>query len=246
MRQVFPIKIHKVILAAKIRDSCSILVIYAGFLPKARNCKTDGGRHRHWMDSHGGLRYPAWQRPEQAVDYHRQSVDIHSQLGDKRHEGVARSNLANTLIKLKRLDAARPELLCAIECKKSFGHAAEPWTTWAILYNLERADNNPQATQQARQQAIQTFRDYRRDGGENHSSAGRLSLAVFEAIQQQTTEIEQGIAHLLEQEEWQAHRTYLDRLLAIIAGERVPALAEDDQLRFDLVVELQMLLEQLA
>ncbi len=109
--------------------------------------------------------YLVWNRPEQAVEYYRRAADIFAQLGDDRYEGVSRSNLASTLITLGRLDEARQELERAIECKKAFGHAAEPWKTWDILYDLEQAANNPQAAQQARQQAIAAFLAYRRDGG---------------------------------------------------------------------------------
>lgn len=186
-----------------------------------------------------------WNRPEQAVDYYRQAADIYIQLGDKRYEGAARGNLANTLIKLKRLNEARPELLRAIECKKSFCHAAEPWTTWAILNNLELADGNPQAVQQARQKAMNAFLSYRRDGGENHEGAGRLALMVLQAIQQDdTAEIEQTIEQYLEQDD-QQHKTFLRNLKAILAGQRNPELAEDDDMNYQLIVELKLLLEQL-
>ena len=40
---------------------------------------------------------------------------------------MARSNAANSLRKLGRLDEARREVERAIVCKQPFGHAAEPW-----------------------------------------------------------------------------------------------------------------------
>ncbi len=191
--------------------------------------------------------YDDWNRPEQAVDYFQRAAALYSQLGNKRFEGSARNNLANTLIKLKRLQQARPELLRAIECDESFGHAAEPWTTWYILHNLEQAEGNSQAAAQARQKAIQAYVDYRRDGGENHSGAGRLALAVLQAIQQgETAEIEQVIEQLLERDDLQKNKTYLHKLQAILAGERDPALAEDNEMNFEQVAELTILLEQLA
>ena len=167
------------------------------------------------------------------MSFYRQAADIYTQLNDKRYEGIARSNIANTLIKLKRYREARPELQRAIECKQAFGHAAEPWTTWTILYDLEQADGNPQAAQQARQQALQSYLAYRRDGGENHSGAGRLCLAVSQAMQQgETGEMEQLIAELLERDDWQEHKNFLHKLQAILAGERNPALAEDESLNY--------------
>ncbi len=191
--------------------------------------------------------YKAWNRPEQAVDYYRQAADIYTQLGDQRCEGSVRNNLAHTLIKLNFLDEARTELLRAIDCKKPFGHAAQPWTTWAILYDMEQANGNPSAADAACQQAITAYLAYRRDGGENHSGTGRLCLDVLQAIQQQDTEkVEQAILQLLEQEGWQKYKTYLHTLQAILTGDRNPTLAEDETMDYDDVAELKWLLEQLA
>jgi Flp pilus assembly protein TadD len=52
-------------------------------------------------------------------------------------EGRARNNLADTLIKLGRFENAREEIHRAIQCKKSYGHAAESWKTSYILSDLE-------------------------------------------------------------------------------------------------------------
>ncbi|UJS24420.1 tetratricopeptide repeat protein [Thiothrix winogradskyi] len=193
-----------------------------------------------------GNLYNDWNRPEQAVSFFRQAVGIYVALGDLRYEGVVRSNLANVLIKLQRYDETRPELLRAIECKQAFGHAAEPWTTWQILHNLEQASGNPPAAREARQQALAAFLAYRRDGGENHSGAGRLALAVGQAIQQgDTAEVEQVIGQYLEGDLSDSDKNFLHKLQAIIAGERDLALAEDEGLKYDLAVELVLLLEGL-
>ncbi|PWQ92936.1 TIR domain-containing protein [Leucothrix pacifica] len=192
-----------------------------------------------------GILYDDWQRPEQAVSFYRQAVAIHVALGDLCSEGMARSNIAGTLITLQRYDEARPELLRAIECKQPYGHAAEPWKTWYILHNLEQASGNPQAAREAREQAVATYLAYRRDGGENHSGAGRFVLAVGQAIQQgDTSEVEQVIADALDNPE--EDKNFLHKLQAIIAGERDLALAADEDLKYDLAVELQMLLEGLG
>jgi hypothetical protein len=37
-----------------------------------------------------------------------------------------------------------------IACDEPFGHAAEPWTAWAILANIELADGQPAAAAAAR------------------------------------------------------------------------------------------------
>ena len=120
----------------------------------------------------------------------------------------------------------------------------EPWKTWHILYDLEQASGNPQASLEARQKALDAYLAYRRDGGENHSGAGRLTLAVGQAMQQwDTEEIEQVIGQLLETDGW--HKNFLHKLQAIIAGERDLALAEDEELHYELAAELIVLLESL-
>ena len=80
-------------------------------------------------------------------------------------EGVVRSNAAIQLIELRRYDEARRELERAIECKKLFGHAAEPWKTFDNLCDLERAVGKLTAALVARQQAMEAYLAYRRDGG---------------------------------------------------------------------------------
>ncbi|MEI2772745.1 MAG: hypothetical protein V9G98_19080 [Candidatus Competibacter sp.] len=78
---------------------------------------------------------------------------------------------AKTLRKLRRLDEARQEIRRAIECKAPFGHAAEPWKTWAILADIETDAGNPAAAAEAKAKAIACYLAYRRDGGENHDAA---------------------------------------------------------------------------
>jgi hypothetical protein len=193
-----------------------------------------------------GNLYDDWNRPEQAVSFYRQAADIAVAIGDKFKEGTRRSNIANTLIKLQRYDEARPELLRAIECKQAFGHAALPWTTWQILHNLEQASGNPQAAREARQQALAAFLAYRRDGGENHESSGQLCRMILQAIQSgETEEIGQGLEQLADAPDMAEQKPLIEKLQAIISGERDLALAEDEGLRFDLAAELVLLLEGL-
>ncbi|MGB3917861.1 MAG: tetratricopeptide repeat protein, partial [Thiothrix litoralis] len=191
-----------------------------------------------------GTLYVDWNRPEQAVSFYRQATGMYVALGDLRYEGFVRSNIADTLIKLQRYDQARPELLRAVECGQAFGHAATPWKTWNILHDLEQASGNPPAAREARQQALAAYLAYRRDGGENHEGAGRLTLAAGLAIQQgDTVEIEQVIGQLLELEDWD--KNFLHKLQAIIAGERDLIWEEDEGLFYEGAAELVLLLEGL-
>lgn len=73
--------------------------------------------------------------------------------------------LANTVIKLKRYDAARDEIKRAIECKNQFGHTAQPWTAFSILYDLEIATGKPKAAEQAWEKEFSAYLSYREDGG---------------------------------------------------------------------------------
>ena len=180
-----------------------------------------------------GNLYKAWGRPEEAVQYFRKAIDIDIKRGDLRDEGIDRNNLANMLIKLQRYDEARPELLRAIECNQAFWHAAMPWTTWATLCDLEQACGDKEAAGVARGKALAAYLAYRRDGGENHSGARRLALAVGQAIQQgDTSEVELVISGALDNPK-QDNKNFLNKLQAIIAGERDLALAADEGLYFE-------------
>ena len=117
-------------------------------------------------------------RPEEAAVFLRQAVDksLHPA-----QEGITRSNLAKALRRLARFDEARQEILRAIECEAQFGHASEPWKSWAILAEIETAAGNPAAAE-AKRKAIDGYLAYRRDGGENHNSDGRICLAVTDRL----------------------------------------------------------------
>ncbi|MFK8184141.1 MAG: tetratricopeptide repeat protein [Phormidesmis sp.] len=82
----------------------------------------------------GNLYISCLSRPEEAVTFYRQAADKYVAQQDLQKEGVVRNNIENTLCKLRCYDDARPEILRAIECDKPFGHAAQPWKTFAILH----------------------------------------------------------------------------------------------------------------
>ncbi len=186
-------------------------------------------------------------RLEEAVTCYRQSADIFVELQDLNAEGGSRNNMAIVLIKLERYDEARRELHRAIECNKPFGHAAEHWKTWMILHNLEQATDNPKAAAQARQQAIQSYLDYRRAGGESQSPRAQLYALVAQAIQQgDTNEAEQYLVEILGAVDVHWAKAMVPKLQAILNGARDPALAADPDLDYDDAVELHLLLESLS
>ncbi len=111
-----------------------------------------------------GNLYSAMERREDAVRFFRQAADLHISCSDLKGEGRNRSNTAKELVKLGRYEEARGEIELAIERRRPFGHAAQPWTTFGILYDLERALSNEPAALAARQQAIELYLSCRRDG----------------------------------------------------------------------------------
>ena len=193
----------------------------------------------------GNLYGDVLNRPEEAAAFYRQAADKYVEIGDAAMEGVARSNLGNTLRRLGRLDEARQEIRRAIECKAQFGHAAEPWKSWNILSGIETDAGNPAAATEARGKAVASYLAYRRDGGENHSPSGRLFYAVTQALQAGQQDVaEQVIAQY--RETWKNHNNpEADALQAIVAGSRDPSLAAAPELSYDMAAEILYLIETL-
>jgi tetratricopeptide (TPR) repeat protein len=187
---------------------------------------------------------------EEAVKCFRQAADIHVRLEDQRYEGADRYNMAKTLIKLGRLDEARPELLRAIECKKPYGHVAELWMTWDNLYDLEQATGNAQAAAKARQRAIESYLAYRRDGGQSYEWGAKYSAAAGQAIQtggpSAMATLAQQMTEYLETKAGPRGKALIPKLRAILGGARDAALAYDPALYYQDAVELTLLLESLA
>jgi tetratricopeptide (TPR) repeat protein len=182
-----------------------------------------------------GILYSRMERGEEAVRLYRQAAEVFFEMGDLRNEGVARSNIADELSKLKRYDEVRVELERAIECKKPFGHVAEPWTTFAILSDLEGKVGNETAARQARNQAIQAYLAYRRAGGESQSKAGRLCSLVSEHLTELSrhTNLPQRLRALVQAVE------------AVLAGSRDFRLSDDPNLSYIDAAEILLLIESL-
>lgn len=197
-----------------------------------------------------GNLYDQMGRLEEAATFYRQAAEIAVQLQDLQKEGLRRNNLAATLIKLERYDEARNALLRAIECKQAFGHAAQPWTAWNILHDLEQATGHVQAAAEARGKAVAAYLAYRRAGGESQANTAPLYALVAQALQDGTPDaLTAAAAQLTAQAEpddpaW--FTALLDKLQAVLRGTRDPALAADPALSYGDAVELQLLLEKLG
>jgi tetratricopeptide (TPR) repeat protein len=192
--------------------------------------------------------YDKMGRIEESAIFIRQAADKYVEINDMAKEGVARSNLAIRLIKLKRYDDARQEILRAIECKKPYGHASEPWKTWSIMCDLEQAEGNTEAAAQAREQAIQLFLAYRRDGGENYEPGGRLCYDFEQAIQENKRD---EMAALLDElsndhEIDTSLKSLIAKLQAMLGGSLDPGLAADPELSYKNSAEIIILLEKIG
>ena len=156
------------------------------------------------------------------------------------------SNLGDTLRKLRRFDEARQEIRRAIECDLQFGHVSAPWTTWAILADIETDAGNPDAAAAAKRKAIAGYLDYRRDGGENHDRAGRISLAVTQPL---LAGDPAQAAALLGQFAADPAAAWLlpfiRALQAIVNGSRDRRLADAPDLDFTMAAEIGLLIDAL-
>lgn len=185
-------------------------------------------------------------RPEEAAAFYRQAADKYVEMRDVADEGLARSNLGNVLRKLRRLDEARQEIRRAIQCDAQFGHASEPWKTWGTLVNIETDAGNPTAAAEARQNALACYLAYRRDGGENHSDAGRDCFTATQALL--AGDVAGAAAFLQEQAAgWEAAgvSTFIPYLQAIVAGSRDRSLAAAPDLDYTMAAEILLLIETL-
>ena len=187
-------------------------------------------------------------RPEEAVAFYRQSADRYVAIGDLAKEGRSRNNLAGTLRKLKRLAEAGQEIRRAIECDEPFGHAAEPWKTWAILADIETDSGHPAKAAQALAQARAAYLAYRRDGGENQDPDGKIANDLRQRLlagdQTGAADFVRQLAAVPDPPAWLP--PFVAALQAIVAGSRDPALADAPGMRYDTAAELLLLIETLS
>jgi tetratricopeptide (TPR) repeat protein len=196
-----------------------------------------------------GTLYGTQKRTEEAVRFFGQAAAIYAEIGDSATEGRARNNIAVDLIRLHRHAEARQELLRAIECGRPYGHAAQPWKTFGILSDLERAVGDQAAAEAARQQARAAYLAYRRDGGQVAPGPGmQLCAAVLEAIQShQIPAASAQLAALQSRTDLPAYLApLLTALQAILSGRRDPALADNPSFNYADAAELLLLLERLS
>ena len=194
-----------------------------------------------------GNLYDGINRLEEAVQMCRRAAGLYFELKNIRYEGTTRSNLADTLIQLERYDEARQEILRAIECDLQFGDAAEPWSSWAVLHDLEKATGHPAAAAEARGKAKAAYRSYRGRGGESRTNKYRFIVAAEQAIRAGEAEALAGqLLSLVQPGMSEENKVFIQQLCALLRGGRSPQFAEDQALSPLDAVELELLLGRLA
>jgi tetratricopeptide (TPR) repeat protein len=188
---------------------------------------------------------------EEAVLAYRRMAELYVQLGDGRGEEASRNKLANVLIQLRRPDEARKEMYRASECNLPESPTARNWTIRRGLRDVSQAVKNVEIADQARQQAIQKYLAYRRSGGENTNPGTRLCAQIGEALQTGNQEMINALVAKMEQITASpnvppAGKLLIDKLRAILNGDRDLALTSDSNLHYQYAVELQLLLEELT
>jgi tetratricopeptide (TPR) repeat protein len=186
-------------------------------------------------------------RLEEAVAFYRQAADKYVEIRDAAREGAVRNNVAETLRRIRLFDEARLEILRAIKCKAQFGHGSLPWTSWAILTNIETDAGNATAAGEAKGRAVASYLAYRRDGGENHYLDGRICLDVTRSLLAgDPAAAAFRLQELARDAETPASiRPLIQALQAIVAGVRDPTLVHIAGLNYAMAAEILFLLETL-
>ena len=187
-------------------------------------------------------------RFEEDVNFSRQAADIYVQTGDLRYEGISRSNTADTLRQLKRYDEARAEIMRAIECKSQVGLASEPWKSFAILQQIEEADDNPTAARAAWVQARDAYLAYRRQGGYAQGGGENLVEHVIGLISQEKAGEIQPLFNQLANNSDASNslKQLMQVVITILNGSRDKTLADNDLLDYDDAAEVLFLIERLG
>jgi tetratricopeptide (TPR) repeat protein len=185
-------------------------------------------------------------RSEDGIGFYRQAADKFVEIGDAADEGCTRTNLGGALRELRRFDEARQEIHRAIDCNSQFGHAVQPWKSWAILADIETDAGNTTAAVEAKCKAIEYYLAYRRDDGENYYPDGPICLAVTERL---LVGDPAAAASLLQEQaagfEAAGFGGFIQALQAIVAGSRDRALADAPDLHYAMAAEILFLIDKL-
>ena len=194
-----------------------------------------------------GSYYAKIGRTDEAVTFLQQSAEKYVEINNMADEGRVRGNLSITLITLKRYEEARQEIQRAIECFKPYGHGVEPWRAWDKLREIELADGNQEAAVQAREQAIQLYLAFRRDGGEDQNPGARLCTLFDDAMgSQPPEEVKKHLDEVAKDPKIPDEgKLLISKLQSVLTGSREKELASDPNLNYIDAAEILFLLEKL-
>ncbi len=186
-------------------------------------------------------------RTDEAVSFLQQSAEKYVEINNMADEGRVRGNLSITLITLKRYEEARQEVQRAIECFKPYGHSVEPWRALDKLREIELADRNQEAAVQAREQAIQLYLAFRRDGGEDQNPGARLCTLFDDAMgSQPPEEVKKHLDEVAKDPKIPDEgKLLITKLQSVLTGSREKELASDPNLNYIDAAEILFLLEKL-
>ena len=194
----------------------------------------------------GNLYKDDLRRYEEAAALYRQAANKRVETRDLAEEAKARSGIALAFQELRRLDEARQEIKKAIECGDTFGHTVAPWKFWAILADIETDAGNATAASEAKRHAIACYIAYRRDGGENYDTVGRIALAVTQSLLRgDRADAASLLQQLAAHPEVDGLRSFIQALQAIVAGSRDRALADAPETHYTIAAEILFLIETL-
>lgn len=198
-----------------------------------------------------GSLYDHTGQPEQAIHHYLSAADLCATLGDPENEGRVRSNLADTLHQLARLDEARTQAQQALACKRQVGADSAPWTTWALLAQIETDAHQPDAALEAHRQAVASYYTHRKGGASASVLEGQLTRAVGDGLLQgddeARAELRAALGRLAQKPGIAPHLPrYLGLLDALLAGTHASAEPDDLALGYGAVVEWTLLQERLA
>ena len=186
-------------------------------------------------------------RTDEAVTFLQRSAEKYVEIKNMADEGRVRGNLSITLITLKRYEEARQEIQRAIECFKPYGHNVEPWRACDKLREIELADGNQEAAVQAREQAIQLYLAFRRDGGEDQNPGARLCTLFDDAMgSQPPEEVKKHLDEVANDPKIPDEgKLLIAKLQTVLTGAREKELASDPNLHYIDAAEILFLLEKL-
>jgi tetratricopeptide (TPR) repeat protein len=214
---------------------------------KIRTGMTDANGPASTLNQLGNLYKSSLNRPEEAVTFYRQAVDLAVESGDLKSEGLRRKNVADALRQLQRYGEARQEIQRAIACCQPFGFAGRIWQSFGTLYDIETDTGNPTASRAAWQQARDAYLAYRQQGGYAQAYGGKVVDQALSLIAQQQTD---EIRLLLDQSMNEPNvpdsfRLFIQAVKAILQGSRDLALADDPALDYGDAAEVLFLIDRL-